>query len=148
MTRALRIDKMTLAALEATLKLYRDEKQAVRDIPTLRMLTMDFEKTCEKAGLLLKSIEEKAGSLAAVETADLESRPGGGSFPELVLPTRCVAVRPFSISAARLEKKMRLSSPPVIARIEEDRYILDPRTIQTGQEQMIATLLEKVLLEK
>ncbi|WP_022664552.1 L-seryl-tRNA(Sec) selenium transferase [Desulfospira joergensenii] len=148
LTRALRIDKLTLAALEATLRLYRDEPGAIQAIPTLRMLTMSFEETCKRAETLLKLIREKTGSLAEAETADLESRPGGGSFPELKLPTRCVAIRPLTLSVTRLEKGMRASSPPVIARIEEDRYILDPRTLQPEQENSIAQTLESVLKKK
>ncbi|MBA3012852.1 MAG: L-seryl-tRNA(Sec) selenium transferase [Proteobacteria bacterium] len=148
LTRALRIDKLTLGALEATLKLYRDEKRAIREIPTLRMLTMSHEQTCKKAKDLQKRILKAVDTAARVELADLESRPGGGSFPELKLPTLCVTISPRDMSVARLEKHLRLSSPPIIGRIEGDRYILDPRTIQTGQEEIITTTLEKILLKK
>lgn len=148
LTRALRIDKLTLAALEATLRLYRDESEAVRSIPTLRMLTLSFEETCQRAEVLLRYIREKTASLAEAKTADLESRPGGGSFPELKLPTRCVTVRPLTLSLTGLEKKMRSASPAIIARIEGNRYILDPRTIQPGQETIIAHTLETVLKKK
>jgi len=162
LTRALRIDKLTLGALEATLKLYRDEKRAVREIPTLRMLTMSYEQTCKKAAALQKRIKEAlniptsvqttdtptTGTNTRVELADLESRPGGGSFPELRLPTQCVTISPENMSVAQLERSLRLSSPPIIGRIEGDRYILDPRTIQTGQDEIISITLEKVLLKK
>jgi len=148
LTRALRIDKLTLAALEATLKLYRDEERAIREIPTLRMLTMSHEQTCKKADALLKQIKENINSEARVDLADLESRPGGGSFPELKLPTRCVTIGPRNMSVAKLERRLRLSSPPVIGRIEGDRYILDPRTIQSGQEKTLLKTLEKIILKK
>jgi L-seryl-tRNA(Ser) seleniumtransferase len=153
LTRALRIDKLTLGALEATLKLYRDEKRAIREIPTLRMLTMSYEQTCNKAVALQGRIKKALGTKnrdtnARVELADLESRPGGGSFPELKLPTQCVTIRPQNMSVAKLERSLRLSSPPIIGRIEGDRYILDPRTIQTGQDEIISTTLEKILLKK
>ena len=148
MTRALRIDKLTLGALEATLKLYREEKKAVKKIPTLRMLTMSYDQTYKKAEILHKTIKNTIGAQAEVDLADLESRPGGGSFPELKLPTCCVTIRPKNISVAKLEKGLRLSSPPIIGRIEGDRYIIDPRTIQTGQEKIISTTLEKLLIKK
>ena len=145
LTRALRIDKLTLAALEATLKLYRDEKQAVKKIPTLRMLTMSFEETCLRAAALEKSIRDACGPLGGIASEDLESRPGGGSFPALRLPTRCVTLKPDNMSVAALERRMRLSCPAIIARIENDRYVMDPRTLQPGQETVISSTLKTVL---
>ncbi len=145
LTRALRIDKLTLAALESTLKLYRDEKQAVKKIPTLRMLTMSFEETCHRAAFLEQSIQDACGTLGGIALADLESRPGGGSFPALRLPTRCVTLKPDNMSVAALERRMRLSWPAIIARIENDRYVMDPRTIQPGQETIISSTLKTVL---
>ncbi|MCF8091624.1 MAG: L-seryl-tRNA(Sec) selenium transferase [Desulfotignum sp.] len=145
LTRALRIDKLTLAALEATLRLYRDERQAVGEIPTLRMLTMSFEDTCKQAAVLEKLIQNVCTPRDTIELVDLESRPGGGSFPALTLPTRCVAIVPARMSVAALERSMRLSAPAIIARIENNRYILDPRTIQPGQETIISSTLETIL---
>ena len=148
LTRALRIDKLTLGALEATLKLYRDKKKAIEQIPTLRMLTMSYEQTCQKAGVLEKLIKKAIEPHALVQLANLESRPGGGSFPELKLPTQCVTINPQNMSVAKLERSLRMSSPAIIGRIEGDRYILDPRTIQTGQKKIISKTLEKILLKK
>ena len=148
LTRALRIDKLTLAALESTLKLYRDEEKAIREIPTLRMLTLPFKDICKKADLLLKTIQDAIGSLADIEVADMNSRPGGGSFPELNLPTRCITLQPRNMSVSKLEICMRGSSPAIIGRIEDNKYILDPRTIQSGQEPIIASTLARILMEK
>jgi L-seryl-tRNA(Ser) seleniumtransferase len=153
LTRALRVDKMTLAALESTLKLYRDEKKAIREIPTLRMLTMPFKEICEKADLLLQTIKNDIESLAdidpiEIELADMYSRPGGGSFPELDLATRCITIQPKKLSVSKLEIKMRLSTPAIIGRIEDNKYILDPRTIQNGQEAIISSTLAKVLVKQ
>jgi L-seryl-tRNA(Ser) seleniumtransferase len=145
LTRALRIDKLTLAALEATLQLYRDPATAINDIPTLRMLTMSFEHTCQQAALLEEQVKKACGAMDVVVCADLESRPGGGSFPDLKLPTRCVTLIPKNMSVATLERRMRLSTPAVIARIENNRYIMDPRTIQPGQETLISSTLETIL---
>ena len=145
LTRALRIDKMTLAALEATLHLYRDEAVAIKKIPTLRMLTMPFEDVCTRAQTLMDAVKQKIGSRVQLVLQDMNGRPGGGSFPEFDLPTRCLAIRPNSLSAARLEKQLRLSTPAIIGRIEDDCYILDPRTIQDGQNSIIAETLARVL---
>ncbi len=145
LTRALRIDKLTLAALESTLKIYRDEDRAVREIPTLRMLTMPFEDIRKKAELLFNTIKQDIGSLAQVDLADMSSRPGGGSFPELRLPTRCVTIQPEHLSVSRLENRMRFSSPAIIGRIEDNRYIMDPRTILNGQESIISSTLTRIL---
>ncbi|MCK5162429.1 MAG: L-seryl-tRNA(Sec) selenium transferase [Desulfobacula sp.] len=148
LTRALRIDKMTLAALESTLKLYRDEKKAIQKIPTLRMLTVPFKDICKKADLLFKTIKKDIGSLADIDIADMNSRPGGGSFPELNLATRCITIQPKNMSVSKLEINMRGSTPAIIGRIEDNKYILDPRTIQKGQEIIISATLAKVLVKK
>ncbi len=145
MTRALRIDKLTLAALESTLQFYRDEETAIRSIPTLRMLTMPFDTICEKADTLSRQIKKEVGDTADVALADMNSRPGGGSFPEFNLKTRCVTIAPKTISVSTLERRLRLSTPCIMARIDDDRYILDPRTIQGGQDPIISSTLAKAL---
>ena len=146
MTRALRIDKMTLAALEATLRLYRDPQRALEAIPTLRMLTFSFEESVQKTQKWMADIPDTLKAVADIATSDLNSRPGGGSFPELVLPTRCLTIHPKHISVSRLEKKLRDSRPAVIGRIENDHYVIDPRTVQNGQETIIFESLERVLV--
>ncbi|MFH2058998.1 MAG: L-seryl-tRNA(Sec) selenium transferase [Pseudomonadota bacterium] len=145
LTRALRIDKLTLGALESTLKLYRDESVAIRKIPTLRMLTMPLETIRKRADSLLAAIVSKTKTRINADLADMNSRPGGGSFPELNLPTRCVTLEPKEMSVSRFEKHMRLSTPAIIGRIEDNRYILDPRTIQDGQEDIISSTIARIL---
>ncbi len=148
LTRALRIDKMTLAALESTLRLYRDEKKAIQKIPTLRMLTISFKEICKKADMLQKTIEKEIGHFADIDLADMDSRPGGGTFPQLNLATRCVTIQPREMSVSALGVNLHMSSPAIIGRIEGNRYILDPRTIQTGQEVQISSTLRKILNKK
>jgi L-seryl-tRNA(Ser) seleniumtransferase len=148
LTRALRIDKLTLAALESTLKLYRDEEKAVIEIPTLRMLTIPFKDICKKAEQLFKIIKKEIGSLADIAVADMNSRPGGGSFPQLKLATRCITIQPHDMSVSKLETRLRMSSPAIIGRIEDNKYILDPRTIQDGQDFTISSTLTKILNTK
>jgi L-seryl-tRNA(Ser) seleniumtransferase len=92
LTRALRIDKMTLAALEATLAIYRDERKAMQQIPTLRMLTMPQAVIQARAADLKSRLEKIADGRLRVELHDLASKAGGGSLPMLNLPSRCVGV--------------------------------------------------------
>ncbi len=148
LTRALRIDKLTLAALESTLRLYRDEATAVKKIPTLRMLTLPFEDIALKADKMLKIFKKAVNDKAVISLMDLSSMSGGGAFPDLSLPTRCILIKPVNMSAAHLERKMRMHKPSIIGRIENDRFIMDPRTIQTGEELIISRALEKNLTEK
>ncbi|MBF0241647.1 MAG: L-seryl-tRNA(Sec) selenium transferase [Desulfamplus sp.] len=151
LTRALRIDKLTLAALEATLNLYRDEAKAIKEIPTLRMLTMPFNQTVKRAEKLLsgiKSVIEKEESnivKAVVGFADLSSRTGGGSYPEYSIPSRCITIEPKLISASLLEKRMRNYEPSIIGRIENDRFIIDTRTLQSGEDEIICKALAEIL---
>lgn len=145
LTRALRIDKMTLAALEATLKLYRDTLVAVEKIPTLRMLTLSYEQLSQNAEVLLSLVSQAVGTRAELALADMNSRPGGGSYPGLTLPTRCLTIRPKAISVTALDKKLRAFDPAVMGRIEEDCFIIDPRTLQPGQDKILANILKKLI---
>jgi len=131
LARAVRADKFTLAGLEATLGLYRDEETARREIPTLRMLTADYVEM-KRRGVALK---EGVGK-ESVTLVDGFSEVGGGSFPEAKLPT-CL-VRLSGGPPDRLIELLRAGDPPIIARIADDHVVLDPRTILPGQEEMVA----------
>jgi L-seryl-tRNA(Ser) seleniumtransferase len=145
MTRALRIDKLTLAALESTLRLYRDPEKAVKLIPTLSMLTAPFEKIKKRAGRLFKLLSKIDSSALSISTVDRSSKAGGGSLPLLDLPSRCIAVKVEGISANSLERKMRGNRPPVIGRIEEDCFIMDLRTVCDGELTDIKNALNNIL---
>lgn len=145
MTRALRIDKLTLAALEATLNLYRDESEALRKIPTLRMLTSPFQDTVDRSEKLIHDILLQIGGKAVVGHADLSSRTGGGSYPGFSIPSRCVTIQPKHISLALLEKKMRMYRPAIIGRIDSNRFIIDPRTLQKGEDVTVCNALADIL---
>ena len=145
LTRALRIDKLTLAALESTLSAYRDENRAIETIPTLKMLTMSLETIEIKAAALCHLLEDLKDPRLSIQLVDLSSRAGGGALPLLELPTRCIAIKIKKISANGIEKFMRKNSTPIIGRIEEDRFILDPRTIQDDEIAIIATAFKNLL---
>jgi L-seryl-tRNA(Ser) seleniumtransferase len=137
LTRALRIDKMTLAALEATLQLYRDEPQAVEQIPTLKMLTMPLTTIRGRAAELKSRIERIADGRITVELLDFSSKAGGGSLPLLDLPSRCLGICVDGKSANAIEQWMRSYAPPIIGRIESDQFIMDPRTLQEDEPAII-----------
>ncbi|MBI9086677.1 MAG: L-seryl-tRNA(Sec) selenium transferase [Desulfobacterales bacterium] len=145
LTRALRIDKMTLAALEATLRLYRNESEAVRSIPTLRMLTRPLVDISADAEDLARQLQRIDDPRLSVELADRTSRAGGGSLPLLDLPTKSVDVHIQGVSVNTLERHMRNNRPPIIGRIESDRFVMDPRTIQSGEFSIIENALSQLL---
>jgi L-seryl-tRNA(Ser) seleniumtransferase len=145
LTRALRIDKLTLAALESTLSAYLDENRAIETIPTLKMLTMSFKAIEMKAERLCHLLEDLKDPRLSVQLVGLSSRVGGGALPLLELPTKCVAIKIKEISANAIEKFMRKNSTPIIGRIEEDFFILDPRTIQDDELVIIGTVFENLL---
>jgi L-seryl-tRNA(Ser) seleniumtransferase len=144
-TRALRIDKLTLAALESTLRLYRDEETAVQTIPTLRMMLQPIASLEEKARRLKKMLESTGCSRLTVASLDIVSRPGGGTLPLLELPSKGLGISVDGLSANAIEKSLRLSSPPIIGRIEDDRYVLDMRTLQDDELEIIRGALETLL---
>lgn len=125
LTRAMRVDKMTLAALEATLRCY-DEQREFDAIPTLKMLGADVETLKAKAEKLVSELHE-AGVRA--EAVKVEDQVGGGSVPMQLLEAYAVAIEPQGISTQRLEEKLRLGEPPIIGRIDRGRYLLHMRTV-------------------
>ena len=138
--RALRVDKLTIAVLEATVALYlRGDLNA---IPALAMMHATREEIAARAGRLAERISALPGFSVALE--DGESVIGGGSTPGQSLPTRLVAVTHARESPTALEAALRRNTPPVIARIERDRILLDLRTVFVEQDDEIARAFEKM----
>jgi L-seryl-tRNA(Ser) seleniumtransferase len=145
LARALRIDKLTLAALEATVCLYRDEAKAVLRIPTLRMLTMDINEIEQRASKLMENLKEIDASRLRIDIIELSSKAGGGALPLQELPSKCLMIQIEGLSANTLEINMRKNSPPIIGRIEDDAFIIDPRTLQDDDLPIIESAFEHVL---
>ena len=141
LTRALRIDKLTLAALESTLCLYRDPEKAVENIPTLRMLTLPLEHIEKKSNRLLCMLKNLKNPDISVKLFKLSSRVGGGSLPLLELPSICVGIQINGMSANAVEKRMRENNPPIIGRIEKNYFIMDLRTIKNDELPIIENAL-------
>jgi L-seryl-tRNA(Ser) seleniumtransferase len=142
LARALRVDKMTLAALEATLKLYLDPEEAKRSVPTLVMLFASPEELEEKAVTLGRMIAEAVPEFD-VEVVAAESQTGGGAAPEKPLVSRAVALKSARLSEAVLEERLRRSEPPVIVRAVQDRLLLDVRTIRPEEFAPLVDALRK-----
>jgi len=145
LARALRIDKLTLAALETTLRLYYDEHRAVDTLPTLRMLTADRSALERRAAALMKALAETGGTRLQIQIAALGSKAGGGALPLLDLPSSCLKIQVSGISANQLEKNLRANDPPVIGRIEDDAFIMDPRTLFDEDLPVIQKAFERLL---
>jgi L-seryl-tRNA(Ser) seleniumtransferase len=145
MTRALRIDKLTLAALEATLLLYLDEERAVEEIPTLRMLCVDTGKLKRRGNRLFKRISGVTKEKAKFTLRTDVSQVGGGALPLQQLPTIVLAVRPFGLSPNRLEENLRRGDPPIVSRIHKDELLFDMRTVFDHEIPLLAKGIEAAL---
>ena len=145
LTRALRIDKLTLAALESTLRLYRDEKTAIAAIPTLSLLTTPKAVIERRADRLATRLAAGAPSDLEIRTLQRSSKAGGGSLPLLELPSVCVGINTPLLSANEIEKSMRASTPPVIGRIEENTFLMDLRTVRDDEIELIGMAFENLL---
>ncbi len=126
--RALRVDKMTLAALDAVLAEHEAER-AFRSVPVLRMLALTREEIEARAVAFARSLEDPAGSPLRAEVVPGSSAVGGGAAPTVELETALVALTHSSLSAVRLSERLRGGQPPVVARIALDQVLLDLRTV-------------------
>jgi L-seryl-tRNA(Ser) seleniumtransferase len=138
--RAFRLDKMTLAALEATLRLYLNEERALREVPGLRMLGAPLTELRQRAEALAAAFREVEG-LAAAEVREDVAYVGGGSLPDQAMKTFVVEVEPRGISDADLAYRLRTGDPAVMGRLRDGKLVLDVRTVFPHQE---ASLLEAV----
>jgi len=138
--RALRVDKLTIAALEATASLYLQDR--LDSIPALRMMRLSKEAIGVRAARLAGRISTVPGFTAVLR--DGESVIGGGSTPGQVLPTSLVAVRHTQHSAAKLEEMLRRQKPAILGRVDQDEFIIDLRTVAEDQEELIAQAFEQI----
>jgi L-seryl-tRNA(Ser) seleniumtransferase len=143
--RALRIDKLTLTALESTLRLYRDPRSALERIPTLRMLTLP-EPVIDRSARRLEALLTEIGDpRLKLQRQACISKAGGGSLPLLELPSHGVAATIEGRSANQLERALRALRPPIIGRIENDRFLMDCRTLRDEDHGLIRSGFETIL---
>ena len=144
LNRALRIDKFTLAALETVLRHYYDPEKAVHVIPTLAMLTAAPDAMERRARSLVRKVGKELKEKCNISVTVTGSRVGGGALPEENLESRAVVLEPLDRSVNGLKKSLRMNSLPVIGRIEEDRYLLDMRTVGDDEVSLIADILIRI----
>lgn len=150
LARALRCDKLCLAALEATLRLYLDPEQAKKFVPTQAMLCMSPETLAKNARSLaniLRRAFNTADISCQIKLATDTSRAGGGSFPECGLPTTLVCLTPASMPVQTLRHKLLSADVPIVGRLEKDSFCLDPRTLERKDYRLLASTLAKALAD-
>ena len=139
LARAVRVDKLTLAALEATLALYRDPKVAVRDVPTLAMLTVPVAEVRRRADTACTTLRAAGLTCDVVET---EASVGGGAFPTARIPSHAIAI---DGRADDIERRLRSGALPVIGRIAHGRVLLDLRSVPASQDATLARSIVSAL---
>jgi len=143
--RAIRVDKMTVAALEATLREYLDGERVVEALPTLQMLTASASRLGEKAENLAGLVRDAVGDKAEVEVGNGFSVVGGGSLPAAELPTVVVKIDSRIISAGDLQSALMRGEPPVMSRVQGGSLLLDVRTVCVTELPELAAAIGKVI---
>ena len=147
LNRAVRIDKMTLAALEATLRLYLDPDKARAEVPTINMILASQDGLKRKAGSLARLLQKELGHEFLVTTREDVSRVGGGSFPERDLPTTLVTLeaREESLSIQAVRDALLRTDPPLVGRVDHDAFSLDPRTLDRKEYKLVVEALKQAI---
>lgn len=140
LARAVRVGKLTLAALEATLMLFLDESVALQQVPTLRILRRDLAEIAQQAERIADALRARDVK-AEVVVEEGFSQMGSGSLPGQDLPTRLVAIKPGGAGPEEIASRLRRRTPPVFTRIQRDRILVDPRTLLEGEEEVLVQAL-------
>lgn len=146
LTRAVRIDKFTVAALEATLREYLDDDKALHNIPTLRMLTQPGGEILQRAEQLRDKLGPLLGHQTVVEVIPGFSQVGGGSMPTAQLPTHLLTLVHQQLSAQEMAVHLRMGEPAVVARVQDEKLQLDLRTVQPEETEMLVQAIARVAL--
>ncbi|UCG67667.1 MAG: L-seryl-tRNA(Sec) selenium transferase [Deltaproteobacteria bacterium] len=148
LNRALRVDKLTLIALQETLSMYRDREKAIRQIPTLRMICQSYPSVCRKAERLRGLIGKTDTSNFVISLSDGFSQVGGGALPLEEIKSRLLCLSPRKLSASRIVEFLRSYDPPVVVRLEKNNVLLDLRTIQEKEVKIVAAAIQKMSTKK
>lgn len=141
--RIVRVGKLTLAALEATLKLFMDERLAQKRVPSLAMIVRhpeDLKAMAEEMGRQLGTVKN-----AVIKTQPGFSQTGSGSLPTQNLPTTVLAITPTALSEQDLAQRLRQYTPPIFTRIQNDQVLIDPRTLQAGEDVIVIEAVTSIL---
>ncbi len=150
LARALRIDKLTCVALETALRLYLEPSQLEHNVPTLRMLALSPETLRQRAVELAERLRHRLATAelagrAEIGVVDEHSEMGSGALPAIPLPTTCITVTPHRQSANRLARRLRYASPPCFSRLKDAAVLIDPRTLQPGDDEALVDALVDLL---
>lgn len=145
LNRALRTDKLTLAALESTLRFYLNPKEAREKVPALAMLTATAAQIKRRAKRLHRQLSKDVSALCAVALKEEVSQAGGGALPLQTLPTWVLALRPWQISAGQMDERLRRGCPPIIARVKDEELLLDLRTVFPTEEKALLEGIRRAL---
>ncbi len=143
--RAVRVDKFTIAALEATLKFYAEPDLARDRIPTLSMLSMTPQEIRRRLTRIRRRLSEAVRNAYQMQVIDGNSAVGGGALPLAALPTKLLALQPSFCAVNELERRLRCRQPAIIGRIAQDQYLLDVRTVRDQEIPEIATALQQLV---
>lgn len=138
--RAFRMDKISIAALEVTFKYYLDEREAIKNIPTLKMILENPQIVKERAEKIYSYLEKTGVKVTVIPT---EAKIGGGSMPEETVPSYGVA---FEGNANYLEEKFRKNILPIIGRIYEDRFVIDMKTLSNEEIEVVADHIKRLCI--
>ena len=144
LTRAFRIDKFTATILEMIFKEYLNEEDAIKNIPTLSLITRELKEIEKNANALYEKLDILK-DVAIINVEDTLSQIGGGSLPMERLNSKCVSITPKNISTASLEEKLRLNENPVVGRISDNKLIIDMRTILDDEIDILSKKLINIL---
>jgi L-seryl-tRNA(Ser) seleniumtransferase len=142
--RAFRLDKMTLAALEATLRLYLNEARALTEVAVLRMLATPLAELRQRAEALAARLRNLEGVRAAHVSED-KAFVGGGSLPDQAMPTCVVEVETGDLGDGELAQRLRTGDPAVVGRLRDGKLLLDVRTIFPGHEDLLVEAFQEAL---
>lgn len=142
LTRALRVGKLTISAMESTLAIYRDPEKLKTKLPILRMLSLNVEQlTGRIRAVIEKSGVEEKGALSIISGS---SKIGGGAFPDADIPTALLAVDPPEKKPGQVNREFLKSDPPVIGRIHQGKFLLDLRTVLPEEDEMVAEAIKRI----
>jgi L-seryl-tRNA(Ser) seleniumtransferase len=144
LTRALRCDKLTYAALEATLKLFLDMESLPEKHPVLKILTLPLNKLANRARTFRRRVKEKLEQKCDIEVVDGDTQMGSGSLPAQNIPTKLISLRPKIMSAEALGARLRAYEPPIFSRIFKDELLLDFRTIREDEIGIVEEAIREI----
>ncbi len=146
LTRALRCDKLTYAALEATLKLYLDEEHLHERHPVLKILTLPIKRLANRGRTFKRHLKDILNDKCEIKAIDGFSQLGSGSLPAQYIPTKLIALKPQMMSADSLAAKLRENEPPIFARIDDDEVLLDLRTIREDETKVVEEAITNIFI--